>query len=108
MLWDWETLSQPHKGGADLGTWSGSFAGRTGSESNLKLVVRGGYHHAAEICTVGKDSLLKYRGKIQWNVNPPALGCIFPEASLNQMGCEVPFVSGSVFCLSDGCLILCP
>lgn len=25
VLWDWKTDSQPHKGGADLGTWSGSF-----------------------------------------------------------------------------------
>lgn len=59
MLWDWKTDSQPHKGGADLGLGvdPSTGAGRTGSESNLKLVVGGGYHHAFAICTVGKDSL---------------------------------------------------
>lgn len=50
--------SLPNKGGADLGIWILQWEqGRTGRESNPKLVVGGGYHHAVAICTVGKGSL---------------------------------------------------
>lgn len=90
---------------------SGRHSCRTVSESNLKLIVEARYHHAfavySHLLVWERIACGKKKKNIQWNVNPSALGCIFPKASLNQMGCEVPFVSDGILAilsLSDGCI----